>query len=563
MKGRCKMINKDIDNKEKRCKANYLGYPVKEYVKIAKLPDDKCLKPQQFQCTEYKLLSNYKREDLNASTHVIEQALWYLLSEDLQNPKEHIKSINYQREQAKGNPIREYMIDLASNIYQGASDESVTNALKLATMQQALRDNPEDTMAKLKTTQFNRTTIDTIQNFINALGPISKIFAKSTDNFTKFIPTDDYDPARYLTNNSLYITINSSEEPFDEKVVLKLLIYYVMGLHSRNKNDFEKLEYLSVYDFNTYKMYQILIDNINPEIIDTVTDQVIGYDDPDLYISDEQYRINTCIKGRASMVHQPTNGFIKLADFKQTSLNSDSYNFKSETLGPNTFDIAVNCLAKIELSKLEPEYSIIDIAVHALSNATLIDQTDTVNNLIAHIHPGLDDNSVANVIRLIKYINYADKYIKLANGTDEIELAMQHQLEQKLTNKIPGSTIANVKTMVKRVLRLFDIYKSFVASDIDLYNNSARIIHHGKCEYLSEDTIWSITKGNTKSSQKLTLELLIEYLMGMHSKKEQFESVKYLGIYNYRADTVYRLEISQIDPDIIDEVNTSIIGYDK
>lgn len=557
------MINENIDNKEKRCKANYLGYPVKEYVKIAKLPDDECLKPQQFQRTEYKLLSNYKREDLDTSTHIIEQALWHLLSEDLQNPKERIKSINYQKEQAKGNPIREYMIDLASNIYQGASDESVTNALKLATMQQDLWDNPEDIMAKLKTTQFNRTTIDTIQNFINALGPISKIFAKSTDNFTKFIPTDDYDPARYLTNDSLYITINSSEEPFDEKVILKLLIYYVMGLHSRNKDDFKKLTYLSVYDFNTDKMYQLLINNIDPKIIDTVTNQVIGYDDPDSYISDEQYRINTCIKGRASMVYQPTNGFIKLANFKQATLNSDSYNFQLEALDLNAFDIAVNCLAKIELRKLEPEYSITDIVVHALSNATLIDQTDAVNNLIAHIHPGLDDNSVANIIRLIKYINYADRYIKFVNGTDEIELAMQHQLEQILTNKIPDSTIANVKTMVKRVLRLFDTYKPFVASDINLYNNSARIIHHGKCEYLSKDTIWSITNGHTRSSQKLTLELLIEYLMGMHSKKEQFKSVKYLGIYNYQSDTVYRLEISQIDSDIIDEVKTSIIGYDE
>lgn len=557
------MINEDIDNKEKRCKANYLGYPVKEYVKIAKLPDDKRLKPQEFQCTEYKSSFNYKRDDLDASTYVIEQALWHLLSEDLQNPKERFKSINYQREQAKGNPIREYMIDLASNIYQGASDESVTNALKLATMQQDLWNNPEDTMATLKTTRFNRTTIDTIQHFIYSLGPISKIFAKSTDNFTKFIPTDDYDPARYLTNDSLCITINSSEEPFDEKVILKLLIYYVMGLHSRNKDDFKKLEYLSVYDFNTDKMYQILIDNIDPRIIDTVTNQVIGYDDQDVYINDEQYRINTCIKGRASMVHQPTNGFIKLADFKQMPLNSDSYNFKSETLGPNIFDIVVNCLAKIELRKLEPEYSITDFVVYALSNATLIDQTDDINNLIAHIHPGLDDNSVANVIRLIKYINYTDRYIKFVNGTDEIELAMQHQLEQILANEIPDSTIANVKTMVKRVLRLFDTYKPFVASDIDLYNNSARIIHHGKCEYLSKDTIWSITKGYTKSSQKLTLELLIEYLVGMHIKKEQFKSIKYLGIYNYRTDTVYRLEISKIDPDIIDEVNTSIIGYDK
>lgn len=51
--------------------------------------------------------------------------------------------------------------------------------------------------------------------------------------------------------------------------------------------------------------------------------------------------------------------------------------------------------------------------------------------------------------------------------------------------------------------------------------------------------------------------------MGIHSDKDRLKLVKYLGIYNYRTNTVYRLEISKIDPNIIDEVNTSIIGYDE
>ncbi len=49
--------------------------------------------------------------------------------------------------------------------------------------------------------------------------------------------------------------------------------------------------------------------------------------------------------------------------------------------------------------------------------------------------------------------------------------------------------------------------------------------------------------------------------MGLHSVHPEFQSIKYLGIYNPRLNQVYRIAVADIPEDVIREVEEKVIGY--
>ena len=63
-------------------------------------------------------------------------------------------------------------------------------------------------------------------------------------------------------------------------------------------------------------------------------------------------------------------------------------------------------------------------------------------------------------------------------------------------------------------------------------------------------------------TNKHTLQLLMYYIMGMHSVNRNFENILYLGIFNPRLNKVYRCEIEKIDKSVISQIEKEVICYD-
>ena len=50
--------------------------------------------------------------------------------------------------------------------------------------------------------------------------------------------------------------------------------------------------------------------------------------------------------------------------------------------------------------------------------------------------------------------------------------------------------------------------------------------------------------------------------MGKHSVQQYYESLTKIGIYNPRLNVVYTKKVSDIAKDILNEIETKVIGYD-
>ena len=126
------------------------------------------------------------------------------------------------------------------------------------------------------------------------------------------------------------------------------------------------------------------------------------------------------------------------------------------------------------------------------------------------------------------------------------------------------ATIDNIKIMVMRALTFFDTYGPVVMDGFRFDGGYTPNVTAGDGDYLTADTLWDMKVTNSPVTIKHTLQLLIYWRMGIHSKNSsKFQEIKYLGICNPRQNIAMRIPVANVSQEIVEEVDTKIIGYDK
>lgn len=123
------------------------------------------------------------------------------------------------------------------------------------------------------------------------------------------------------------------------------------------------------------------------------------------------------------------------------------------------------------------------------------------------------------------------------------------------------ATIDNIRIMVERSLAFWDAYGPIVKDGFTFEGGYTDIISSGDGDYLTTDTLWDFKVSKEEPKSKYTLQLLVYYIMGCHSKHIEFKNIKKLGIYNPRKNQAYIIDIASIPQEIIDEVSREVIGY--
>lgn len=161
---------------------------------------------------------------------------------------------------------------------RGLDDESISNACKLVGYDVCFRAG----IVGYKPVEEINPDKDTIGNimimvkrsltFWKKYGPIIKDGFTFEGGYTDIVSSGDGD---YLTKDTLWDFKVSKDEP-KSKYTLQLLMYYIMGCHSIYP-EFEKIEKLGIFNPRKNKVYIANISSISPEIMEKVSQEVIGY----------------------------------------------------------------------------------------------------------------------------------------------------------------------------------------------------------------------------------------------------------------------------------------------
>ncbi|WP_206215075.1 hypothetical protein [Adlercreutzia sp. ZJ138] len=242
-------------------------------------------------------------------------------------------------------------------------------------------------------------------------------------------------------------------------------------------------------------------------------------------------------------VKQPRGGYIKPKEFDCVELPDMKplLDHTEENINAGLVGLAVDYLTRfLEGSPVEEAFKI----SHA--GAGLIDETDKCENILANI-TGYDDASITAACQ--------------AAGYDVLFRAgpMGYKpVEEILPNK---ATIYNIQEMVSRSRKFFQQYGPVVLDGMTFEGGYTPTIATGDGDFMTADTIWDFKVSVKPPTNKHTLQLLIYWRLGLHSIHPEYQQVEKLGFFNPRLGTVYTLPVDRIPAEVIQEVESEVIGY--
>ncbi len=245
---------------------------------------------------------------------------------------------------------------------------------------------------------------------------------------------------------------------------------------------------------------------------------------------------------RIKQVKQPRGGYIKPKELTVVSLGNgaDALN-PVENVHASLMGLAVDYMTRFMTGAPAPDaFSI------SLMGAQIVGEMDLAQKLLADVE-GLDDKSIICAVKL--------------SGFDVCFRAgiMGYKPVQDINPD--ADTIANVRVMVQRALHFLDVYGPKILDGFTFEGGYTDIVATGDGDFTTADTLWDFKVSKMPVKKEHTLQLLMYWRMGLHSVHSEFHSVKHLGIYNPRTNEVSRIAVTDISQDVIDEVESEVIGY--
>lgn len=245
---------------------------------------------------------------------------------------------------------------------------------------------------------------------------------------------------------------------------------------------------------------------------------------------------------RIREIKQPRGGYLNPSEFVKIQLE-DNEILKEENIHSCLVGLAIDYLTRF-MSGVSKEKAF----KVSLLGATLSGEEIKADKLLRLIK-GLDNISIYNACKLVGYdVRFRTGQFD-SDKIDEIDPDVD--------------TINNIRIMVKRSISFFDTYGPIVKDGFTFEGGYTDTITAGDGDFLTEDTLWDfkVSKNNLSSSN--TLQLLVYYIMGIHSIYNEFNSIKKLGVFNPRLNCVYLKIVSDISKDVIEDVSINVIGYTK
>lgn len=245
---------------------------------------------------------------------------------------------------------------------------------------------------------------------------------------------------------------------------------------------------------------------------------------------------------RVKQVKQPRGGYINPRSMAVTELGEGI-----QALHLEAPEMAILVGITVDyLSRIMQGTPVADAFKISLLGAKRINEEPTAKRLCREIK-GLDKNSIISAVKLsgfdVCYRNGGVGY-------------------KPVDNIIPDEgTVDNIITMVKRAQSFFDQYGPKTMDGFTFEGGYTDIVSSGDGDFMTKDTLWDFKVSKSQPTKDHTLQLLMYWRMGLHSIHSEFGQIQYLGIFNPRLNTVYRIAVTKIPNNIIQEVESVVIGY--
>lgn len=245
---------------------------------------------------------------------------------------------------------------------------------------------------------------------------------------------------------------------------------------------------------------------------------------------------------RISQITQPRGGYLNPKELDQVQLPIKN-DLKEENLHPSLIGLAVDYLTRFSLTNnAEESFKI------SLLGAELGGFSKQAKGLLKNIKLPLGSDAVIAATRLCGYD------VIYRAGT-----MWYKPVEDILPD---NNTIENILEMVRRSLDFFSKYGPITCDGFTFGKTGyTSTVRHGDGDFLTKDTLWDFKVSAKDPTKNQTLQLLMYWIMGQHSRKPEFDGITKIGIYNPRLNKVFTYDLSNLKDDTIKKIEDEVICY--
>ncbi|WP_022772131.1 hypothetical protein [Butyrivibrio sp. AE2015] len=175
------------------------------------------------------------------------------------------------------------------------------------------------------------------------------------------------------------------------------------------------------------------------------------------------------------------------------------------------------------------------------------------------------DNEYKNALKLLKGINGLD-YDSIYNACKIVgyDSALRRGVETfKSVDFIKPTDllISNIRIMVERCIFFLNDIGPIVESEVTFPYGYTKLVSSGDGDYMTKDTLIELKVSKSALLPKWSLQLLMYYLLGIHSTNEHFMDIESLCIYNPFENKSYVVRVDRITDETKYIVSHEILGY--
>lgn len=256
------------------------------------------------------------------------------------------------------------------------------------------------------------------------------------------------------------------------------------------------------------------------------------------------------VTARIKEVEQPRGGYLKPSAMKCVDMKDDNVLSEKENLNPSIVGMAVDYLTRFMMTSSTKEaFEISYLGAVSAEKHGRKKAVDEAEEYLSHIR-GIDDASIANACKLVTF----DVWVRAPKDALLARTA-------KETNP-DSNTISNIQIMGKRSLEFWKTYGPIVDEGFDFGPDGySSVVDTGDGDYMTKDTLWDFKVSKEKPKSKHTLQLLMYWIMGRHSGKDEFKFVTKIGLFNPRLNLVYTYDMRDIPEATIEKIEDEVICY--
>ena len=256
------------------------------------------------------------------------------------------------------------------------------------------------------------------------------------------------------------------------------------------------------------------------------------------------------VTARIKEVKQPRGGYIKPSSMVVTVLDDGKSLNETENVHSSIIGMVVDYMTRFMMgASISDAFKISILGAELAERLVGKNARKKLEGYLKKIS-GLDDKSIINACKATTFdVWYRNPMAAmLAKGADE-------------TNP-DSDTVSNIRILIERSLCFWKKYGPIKVDGFTFEEKGyTKTVDAGDGDFLTQDTMWDFKVSKTDPKNQHTLQLLMYYIMGIHSEKPEFKGIKKIGIFNPRLNKVYQYDLSNVPAETIKDIEDNVICY--